>query len=115
MFNKEQDLGQLNDFFTATIVGAPQTIRLGQAFVPRTRVGTDFVSIETVLATAWLSEPAHTKLSQSLKRNKRTMGVPFPVGTLPAQFDWRQSTAVFFVLGFLTCSLLHLAYLYMKP
>lgn len=105
---------QLDDYFTATVVGLPEEISLGNAFSNRILRGDQFVSIDAITAKAWLSDPARALLNQRLKQAQHTLhkvGLPFPAGSFVRSRRWGRSTILAFLLGFGACLALFAAYL----
>ena len=102
---------QLDDYFTATIVGLPDELTLGKAFTSRQFRNEERVTVDAITAQAWLSEPARLALKQQLQsRRQVNMGMPFPAGKFARSRKLRQSSIYSFLLGFIACMLLLLAY-----
>jgi hypothetical protein len=102
---------RLDDYFTATVVGLPQEVSLGNTFVSRMLKGDQFVTIDTISAKAWLSDPAREQLKQQLKQSQHSLGLPFPTGSSARDRRWGRVRVSAFLWGFGTCLLIVTAYL----
>lgn len=108
-----QSKAQLNDFFTTSIVGMPQKVVLGQVLRDRVLNSDQFVTVDAIQAKAWLSEPAYQNLQQALTESQRISGISFKKQFVN-QFasPHGRSTALLFMLGFLTSAMISLALTY---
>lgn len=102
---------RLDDYFTATVVGLPQEVSLGNTFASRMLKGDQFVTIDAISAQAWLSDPAREQLKQQLKQSQHSLGLPFPTGSFARARPWRRASILAFLWGFGTCLVFIAAYL----
>jgi hypothetical protein len=103
--NAERD----NDYFTATIVGLPSEIALGNAFTKRKLSMHPTISVDAITATVWQSDAARTLLLQQIKQSPKTLGLPFPAGSF-ARKRSEKASLMAFLFGFSLCAALCFAY-----
>ena len=106
VLNTERD----NDYFTTTIVGLPEEVALGRAYTKRKLTQHPTIVIDATTAAVWHSDAAHILLNQQIKRNPKTIGLPYPVGNFALKRS-EKSSLLAFLFGFGLCAALCFVYL----
>jgi len=103
---------QLDDFFTASIVGSPQEVVLGQPFKERDLISQQYVTVNAINAKAWLSEPAYQSLYHAIEQSKRSIGVHYKKNFYKPSALSTTNVVLVFLAGFMASTLLGLALTY---
>ena len=105
---------QLDDYFTATVVGLPEEVSLGKSFSNRMLRTDKYVTIDAITAKAWLSDPAREMLKLQIKQPSHALGKPFKSGSLSRNRRWGRDAMLGFATGFAACLALLVVYM-MQP